>query len=210
MLRLIKLFFWQYGDQLLPLTKMAVENLINGSCLSFSPSNWYFNASSHYCFYWDILLFFIWINFYRNLFTGNYNSSVSVSMGMLWCWTYLFFFDTWCFLCCCSPRLGKYYSSNLQSLSSSATFGFFRFKILMSFFRDNTECICRLKLGCFSTFQLLIFWLPKCLFCLFSHADFRLSAICSIFLPSPYMSTFEFFLLPILITSRRFWSPHVL
>ena len=147
--------------------------------------------------------------FYRNLFTGNYNSSVSVSMGMLWCWTYLFFY-TWCFLCCCSPRLGKYYSSNLQSLSSSATFGFFRFKILMSFFTDNTECTCRLKLGCFSTFQLLIFWLPKCLFCLFSHADFRLSAICSIFLPSPYMSTFEFFLLPILITSCRFWSPHVL
>ena len=68
-----------------------------------------------------------------------------------------FFFDTWCFLCCCSPRLGKYYSSNLQSLSSSATFGFFRFKILMSFFTDNTECTCRLKLGCFSTFQLLIF-----------------------------------------------------
>jgi len=106
-----------------------------------------------------------------------------------------FFFDTWCFLCCCSPRLGKYYSSNLQSLSSSATFGFFRFKILMSFFTDNTECTCHLKLGYFSTFQLLIFWLPKCLFCLFSHADFRLSAICSIFLPSPYMSTFEFFLI---------------
>ena len=122
----------------------------------------------------------------------------------------IYFFYTWCFLCCCSPRLGKYYSSNLQSLSSSATFGFFRFKILMSFFTDNTECTCCLKLGCFSTFQLLIFWLPKCLFCLFSHADFRLSAICSIFLPSPYMSTFEFFLLPILITSRRFWSPHVL
>ena len=104
MLCLIKLFFWQYGDQLLPLTKMAVENLINGSCLSFSPSNWYFNASSHSYFYWDILLFFIWINFYRNLFTGNYNSSVSVSMGMLWCWTYLFFFIPGAF--CAAALLG--------------------------------------------------------------------------------------------------------
>jgi len=184
---------------------MAVENLINGSCLSFSPSNWYFNASSHYCFYWDILPFFIWINFYRKLKQLSF-----VVHGPWVCCDVrsIFFFGTWCFLCCCSPRLRKYYCSNLQSLSSSATFGFFRFKILMSFFRDNTECICRLKLGCFSTFQLLIFWLPKCLFCLFSHADFRLSAICSIFLPSPYMSTFEFFLSSILITSCRFWSPH--
>ena len=123
-------------------------------------------------------------------------------MGMLSCRIYLFF-RTWCFLCCCFPRLRspfytgtrKYYCSNMRPLSSSAMFGFFRFKILMSFFTDNTECTCCLKLGCFSTFQLLIFWLPKCLFCLFSHADFRLSAICSIFLPSPYMSTFEFFLI---------------
>jgi len=65
----------------------------------------------------------------------------------------IYFFYTWCFLCCCSPRLGKYYCSNLRSLSLSAT--------------------CHLKLGCFSTFELSIIWLPKCLFCWFSHADFR-------------------------------------
>ena len=66
---------------------------------------------------------------------------------------FLLFFYTWCFLCCCSPRLGKYYCSNLRSLSLSAT--------------------CHLKLGFFSTFELSIIWLPKCLFCWFSHADFR-------------------------------------
>jgi len=117
MLCLIKLFFWQHGDHLLPPTEMVMENLIDNSCLSFFHlliDIWMLHRITASI---EIFCYFSC----GSIFTGislqlNYNSSISVSMNMLWCRIYLFFFHSWCFLCCCSPRLGKYYCSKLPSL----------------------------------------------------------------------------------------------